>query len=465
MKPDPGAEGIDLMAIPGVSRLLRSRWPQWLITTAFLAAFLYAIASGFFGTNVGSRSFAITIVWIAWWGLLIIFLVPFGGRLWCSVCPIPAAGDWLQRGGVLSSDGRVHRGAGKRWPRRFRSLWLQNSAFLILALFSVVILTQPRVSAALLLALVIAAIGTSLIFERRSFCRYLCPVGGFIGLYSLLSPLALRVKDPDICRDHPSKDCYTGNTRGHGCPWLTYPGTLDRNADCGLCMECLRTCPLNNVSLFLRRPGTDLAPKTVRPPLRLDETFKGSIMLSSALLYSIVLLGPWGELKSAAFDVGSPPWLTYAGAFLLLSLIALPALYLLGSAVSNALSPDKSITLRKRFLTSTVGLVPLGITAWIAFSLSLVLINGTYIPVSLSDPMGWGWNLFGTANLPWTPLITGWIPTLQFVTLLAGLTWATTLTLKHPGNRAALSPRDLLALSPILILHLLMTVSILWVLV
>jgi hypothetical protein len=59
--------------------------------------------------------------------------------------------------------------------------------------------------------------------------------------------------------------------------------------------------------------------------------------------------------------------------------------------------------------------------AWIAFSLSFVLTNLSYLLPVISDPFGWGWNLFGTAGIPWTPYLTGAIPILQVLALLAGL--------------------------------------------
>ncbi|HDP97746.1 MAG TPA: hypothetical protein ENN22_00985 [bacterium] len=44
--------------------------------------------------------------------------------------------------------------------------------------------------------------------------------------------------------------------------------------------------------------------------------------------------------------------------------------------------------------------------------------NGSYIFHILSDPFAWGWNLFGTAGFPWTPVLTGWLGYLQGITLL-----------------------------------------------
>ena len=233
-----------------------SRWP----------GFIFAILSGFIGTPVGNHNFSIVFVWIVWWALLMLIVVPFLGRGWCAICPIPMPGEWLQNGALLKPRGKGF-GLNRKWPKRFRNIWLQNIAFTLLALFSAVVLTQPSVTGVVLLLFLIVALVTSLIFERRAFCRYLCPVGGFIGLYSQVAPVEVRVKDPAVCAVHTEKSCYTGSKDGYGCPWLVYPGTLTKNINCGLCMECLRTCTQDNVAFNLRSFGADLQ-TTGRPQTR-----------------------------------------------------------------------------------------------------------------------------------------------------------------------------------------------------
>ncbi len=260
---------IALTDIPVVERVLRSRWPQWLVTAGLLGFFVLAIFAGLFGTPAGNRNFSIVFVWIVWWALLILLLVPFAGRAWCGVCPIPAPGEWLQRRALVQPrpGGKLYT-LGKKWPRRLRNIWLQNIGFLLLALFSTILLTTPRVTALVLLGFVLVAVATSLIFERRTFCRYLCPVGGFIGLYSQMAPIELRVKDRQVCADHTEKTCYTGSDDGYGCPWLVFPGSLTANTYCGLCTECLKTCTRDNIALFVRPPAADLlrAQPTSRRP-------------------------------------------------------------------------------------------------------------------------------------------------------------------------------------------------------
>jgi hypothetical protein len=452
-------QGIDLTASQVLRQVLISRWPQWILTVLALAGFLYAILAGLFGTPVGNRNLAITMVWIAWWALLILILVPVGGRAWCSVCPIPAVGAWFQRGGLMTSDGRSPRGLGRRWPRRLRNLWLQNAGFLLLGFTSTVILTTPLVSALVMAGLIAVALVISVIFERRSFCRYLCPVGGFIGMYSLAAPLAIRVKDPVACAEHAGKDCYRGNENGHGCPWLVYPGTLQRNAACGLCLECLRTCPLDNVALLLRTPGRDLTAPGRKPPLRMDEAFKAFIMVGAALVYSAVLFGPWAVWKQAAYDIGALNWVGYVAAFAGLTLVAIPSFYAFAAWLGKRMARLSKSAWKDLFLRSIAGLVPLGLAFWAAFSLSFVLINGSYVLATLSDPLGLGWDLFGTAATAWQPALSGMMPGLQVALLLLGLTWSTSVTLQAishlaPGKRRYLAAAPTLAANTSLMLSL-----------
>jgi ferredoxin len=441
---------LDLTQYPVINRLLRSRWPQFLIAAVALGGFAFAIAAGLAGTPVGSRNFAIVMVWIAWWAALILVLVPLLGRGWCSVCPIPLPGEWLQRGALLGpATGSSRRGLGLnlRWPNRLRNIWLQNAGFALLAVFSPVVLTQPRVTAWVLLALFVVAVALSLVYERRAFCRYVCPVGGFVGLYAQFAPIEVRVKDTSVCAAHTEKSCYTGSADGYGCPWQVFPGGLVKNTYCGACMECLRACPLDNIAINLRPPGADLThlpgPAFDGPPLpplpagtagrggrgqgwgvragrRLDEAFKNFRMLGSAIVYAAVLLGPWGALKSAAYLVGTAGWFIYAPIFLVFVFAALPGLFYLAVRAGRGQALTAA---SKAFVALSYSLVPLGLAAWVAFSLAFVFTNLSYVWPVLSDPMGWGWNLLGTATLAWTPYLSALLPPMQVAVLLGGLLW------------------------------------------
>lgn len=431
----------ELTRSPFIKSLLKTRWPQLVVMVIMLAGFLLAIQSGWMGTPVGNRNFGIVFVWIAWWAVLILVAVPFFGRGWCAVCPIPLPGEWLSRGAILEPPARKPRWLALRWPNRLRNIWLQNLTFTLVALFSSVILTTPKITAVVLAGMLFLAVGLSIIFERRTFCRYLCPVGGFIGLYAQVAPLELRVKDKQVCLSCRDKPCYNGSAYGYGCPWDVFPGGLTKNTYCGLCMECLRTCPYDNIAVNARPFSADLA----KPPIRMDEAFKAFIMLGAALVYAGVFLGPWGSLKLAAFSVGSTVWFAYAAVFLVFIFGLLPFLFLGAVWLSKTLT-RAAIPLKNTFASFSTALVPLGLMFWVAFSLSFVLTNAAYILSSLSDPFGWGWNLFGTAATTWQPYLTSLLLPLQTLVLVGGLLW-TGRTAQKVGGEIRLSPLPVIVFS------------------
>jgi polyferredoxin len=383
--------------------------------------------------------------------VLILVAVPLFGRGWCAVCPIPLPGEWIQRGAVLGPAGRKPGWLNLRWPKSLRNIWLQSASFLLLALFSSVLLTTPSVTAIVLAAMLFAAIGLSVVFERRSFCRYLCPVGGFIGLYSQAAPVELRIKSKQVCVSCVGKPCYNGSQAGYGCPWDVFPGGLTKNTYCGLCMECIRTCPHDNIAINLRPFAADLA----RPSARLDEAFKAFVMLGSALIYAAVLLGPWGVLKDAAYRIGTSAWLVYTVAFLGIIGVVLPALFALCVASPSA---GAMSSFKQRFARLSSALIPLGLMAWIAFSISFVLTNASYILASLSDALGVGWNLLGTAHVAWQPMLTSVLAPAQTLALVGGLVWSARTAQKSAAD-AKTTPL------PVIVFCVVITLILLWLLI
>ncbi len=448
----------ELTRFPIVKKLLLSRWIPWLLMVIALPIFVLAILAGLFGTPAGNRNFGIIFVWIVWWGLLILVLVPFTGRLWCAICPIPGPGEWLQRRALIEPRGRGKLFTrGLKWPKRLNNIWLQNAIFMAVTLFSKVILTTPVVSSIVLALFALAAVAASILFERRIFCRYLCPVGGFIAIYSQVAPLEVRVKDPAVCVAHPEKDCYTGNANGYGCPWLVFPATLSTNTNCGMCMECLKTCPKDNMGVFIRPFSADLVSVKGR---RLDEAFRGFIMLTCALVYAAVLTGPWAFIREAAHAVGTPGWWLYAIVFVAANLLLVPGLFYGCTALLRRLA-HTATPVRRLFVDYAYALLPLGLGAWAGFSLSFVLTNVSYAWQVVSDPFGWGWNLFGTAQWTWTPYLSAVIPYLQIAVVLLGLVAAIGIISRTTRERQLPQHASL----PVVVFCAVFTIALFWVFV
>jgi ferredoxin len=443
---------VNLYRLPWLRAALQSRWPQFTLRFITLVGFAFTVSSAIIGSRVGSHNFAIIMVWIAWWTTLKLGFIPLGGRSWCSICPIALPGDWLQQRGIFTR-GKRRLGLGLRWPKKLRASWLQSGGFLLIGLFAAVTLTDPRITGWVLLAVLGLAISMSLVFEKRAFCSYLCPIGGFSGMYAKAAPVEVQVIDKDVCKNHTDKSCY------RACPWGIYPVAMRDASACGLCMECLRACPHDNLALNLRPYGTDLG-----KPLRashLDEPLLALVMLGSVLAFSAVFLGPWGWLKLSAFNIGSTEWVLYTAGFLVLNLFFLPAAFISCVWIAKRMA-HSSQSITRLVASQSQALLPLGLMAWIAFTISFALPKLTYILGVLNDPFGWGWHLLGVFRPSTTLDVSGFSPILQVLILIIGLFWGARVALKQSRALGSYKIRNNL---PLLVFCLTFSMVMVWLLV
>jgi heme/copper-type cytochrome/quinol oxidase subunit 2 len=422
-----GFKRINLLEkLPWLKKIVKLRSFQFLIILPNFVVFYLFILSSLWGSPVGNRNIAIIFVWILWWFVLKAVIVPLGGRIWCMMCPLPAPAEWLSRRSFTAVrfiskpfKSLHHRFTGlqKDWPKSMDNIWLQNILFLALISFGIILITRPVATALLFLAILIMSLLLALVYRRRVFCQYLCPVGGFLGTYSMASMTELRAVDPDTCRQHKQKACYAGGPGGWACPWKQYIGTMDRNNYCGLCTECMKSCPKDNVGLFIRPFGSDRKIKGY------GEMFNAGIMLVVAIVFSITMSGPWGFIKNAANVTESRqilPFLIYIASIWILALGVFPGIFAFIARTAKRLAgsreSNRAVILRMAYI-----LVPIGIFAWIAFSLPMLMVNYGYILNVLSDPLGLGWNILGTADFPFQPFYPQAIPAIQGIILLSGL--------------------------------------------
>ena len=199
---------IDLFEkIPLLKKIAKVRWLQFVLVFPTLLLFIVFLYGGIFGTPAGNRNILIVFVWILWWVLLIGVMVPFASRIWCLMCPFPIIGEWLQRlsfigvrtGNSVPGLRSKYFGSNKPWSKKLRHIWMQNIGFLFLAAFSPFLVTRPFVSVIVLGGLFVISTILSMIYRQRAFCLYICPVAGFLSLYSMVSKLALRPKDVQFC--------------------------------------------------------------------------------------------------------------------------------------------------------------------------------------------------------------------------------------------------------------------------
>ena len=184
-------------------------------------------------------------------------------------------------------------------------------------------------------------------------------------------------------------------------------------------------------------------------------------MLTCALLYSAIFLGPWGWLKDWAGVASIPGRALYAGVFLGINLLVVPGLFLLATALSKGLSSVRGVSLKQLFINHSYALVPMGLSMWIAFSFSFVFVNGSYALSVISDPFGWGWDLFGTRSYPWTPVLIELVPYLQVATLIAGLIFSIYVAYRIGRQHSADESQAIQGLIPIAAFLAVVTVAFL----
>ncbi|MFQ5693276.1 MAG: 4Fe-4S binding protein [Nitrospinota bacterium] len=279
--PDTGWAEINLLDLAWLRRFFQWKYFQPVFQIPLLIFFVVIVILGLFDTQDAGRNLATRLTWTVWWAG-IIFTFVLVGRVWCMMCPYGAVTEWTSRAV------RPRR----KFPKPLRNLWLANITFIGLTwadgYFGLV--GSPRATAWFLLLILLVAVGVGALFPRRTFCRYVCPIGGLIGLYSMLSPLHLRARDPQVCKAGKEFDCYMGNDRGYGCPMFEDPRRMDTNLYCSFCGECVKTCMKSNITLRFRPFAQDLW-ATVRG--RADEATMAVALVGVTLMATGHMIRPW----------------------------------------------------------------------------------------------------------------------------------------------------------------------------
>ena len=400
------------------------RWkPQlreWMRSPRLWNTLLFGVVSWVFvlvnlwlwlGPQDRAHNGGLNLFW-AWWWPLILFTYPVVGRLWCSFCPFMVWGEISQR---------LARALGwqpARWPRGDTDAW---AAPLLAAGFAAILLweavgnleTTAWLSSCLLLLITAGAVVGSLRFEKRFWCRYLCPVGGMNGLFAKLAISELRAQIGTCSGSCSSFACFKGGPaegEGYataGCPVGTHPAHLADNRNCVLCLTCAQACPHRSVTLRLRPPAADLQ-RSMDPPageaglilvlagglcLHHWERLLGWLPAAVAALAAgdgspgALLVGGLGLQAQAVFSLGQGPLLPRLAIACLA--LALPAgLWLVARTAAARLLPG-----RGRPWLLLYALLPLLWGVMLAHHLALGMAEGGRVLVVSAAPLLSSWRL------------------------------------------------------------------------
>lgn len=412
---------MDLLKIYLINKVLKKRPVQFIFQLPFVLFFFIIIAAGLFGSQFPDRNIATIVTWTVWWGGVIFTFLLFG-RLWCAVCPWAAVAEWVQRVSFWKVN-RIPLTLGNKWPVRLRNLYLMAGAFVLItwAEFAFDMVLSPRNTAYLAVVTLVAAIIVSVLYERRTFCRYICPIGGMIGAYSTCSTMTVSARDREICRGCHTKDCLNGNEKGYGCPVYEYPEGMDTASYCTLCTECMKTCPHDNISLNTRPVAAELMLTRERP---VDEALMAILTAGIALFHGLTMIPLWFKWQEYFYYGHGVSPVVVATVALLIFLVVVMTFYRIFSWMAGGGS----------FSRQAFALIPLALFFHLGHNcLHLFGESGKAIAV-ISDPFGWGWDIFGTAGMKIGPLISvDIINIIQWLFVAAGCILSLVVVLKR-GN-------------------------------
>ena len=418
----PPRRVFDLLNVPIVGRYLRWRHARLAvqIVTTGLAGVL--IADGLLGTQVAAMNLAGILPWIHWRGFVILGLLVIG-NVSCMACPFLAPRILARRW----YPARLH------WPRRLRSKWL---SIILVALFFWAyevfsLWDSPRATAWIVVGYFIIALAIDGVFRGASFCKYLCPIGQFNFVQSLVSPLEVKIKDEDVCRACRTKECIRGNRTGiSGCELGLYLPRKVGNLDCTLCLDCVHACPHDNVGILPVLPGRDLWNEADHSGVgrlkdRPDLAALVLVLVFAAFANAGGMTAPvqaWQGGLASRVGLCGPLAITmvyYCVVLVFAPLIAFGLAGFLGgrSRVGGA----SRWALATRF---SYALVPIGFGMWLAhYSFHLLTSFRSAIPATQRFAASLGWQVLGTPE--WTDAccrpVAEWLPRLEIVCLDLGL--------------------------------------------
>jgi hypothetical protein len=331
---------VDLMP-RGIARLILRPAPSIVLKVLVLALFAVTVAAGFIGNQDPYRNIAPTMVWIIFWvGLA--YVSAFAGEIWALVNPWRTIFEAVARfAGRRVPSPRLH------YPEAL-GVW---PACLLLLVFSWIELVYPSPA------------------EPRH-------IAWFATAYTLLTWVGMGLFGDE-----------TWLQRGE--VFTLVFGTFARFAPTEISRR-ERVCALRPFGAGLLIGGPASASMTAFVLLLLSTVLYDGLLgtpeWAAAESVAVALLGGGEGASIAVRTIGLVGfWLFFLGAFI--GVAALMSRLAGGVPSAREMAQHLALTL-----------VPIVIGYHLAHYLLLLLVQGQYVVPLISDPFGFGWNLFGTAG-------------------------------------------------------------------
>jgi polyferredoxin len=388
------------------------------------------VFDGLTGPQMAPKNLATVLTWVHYRGLVVLALL-LVGNLFCMACPFMLVRNLARR----------FHAPTRMWPRRLRTKWLALGLF-ILMLFAYELLdlwAEPRLTALLILVYFAGALLIDSLFRGATFCKYLCPLGQFNFVASLISPLEVKIRTPKPCTTCQTKDCIKGHQSTNlpihqtpGCQlWLYQPQKLG-NMDCTFCLDCAHVCPHDNVGISARLPASELWADPRRSGIgrfsqRTDLAALVVVFTFGALLNAFAMVTPVYALEEwLAGLLGAQSELLILFIIFFVGLVVIPVLLLGLTGWLSRLGSGEAgqISLWVWVARYVYALVPMGFGVWLAhYAFHFLTGFWTFVPVVQSFVADiTGAALLGVPRWDLGPLVPpGWLYPLELGFL--GLGW------------------------------------------
>lgn len=324
-------------------------------TIMFLIA-IFVIIDGLLGPRIAPLNLAGVLPWI-WWRGLVIIAILVAGNVFCFACPFMFVRE-------LGKKLPIKR---ERWPAMFRNKWL---AVLLFVVWLIMYETfspwnAPAFTAWIIIGYFFAAFAIDAFFRGASFCKWVCPIGQFHFILSMLSPFEIKALSKSTCNSCKTQDCIRGNPqlpklRGRGCELELFVPTKQGNLDCTFCLDCIRACPHDNAVIAPSFPGIDIVKEEFRGSVgslhRADYTALMIVIVFGAFANAAGMIAP----VTKAIDAVSL-WVGASSPKLITALFVLTAAFTLPSLLCILAKKISQTTFQVAW-----SLVPLGVAMWAA---------------------------------------------------------------------------------------------------
>jgi len=341
------------LKLPGLRRVMQ---------VIMLLIALVVMADGWWGPQVTPLNLAGTLPWIHWRALSVAALLVIG-NFFCMSCPFTLVRDIA----------RNFLPARYRWPRSLRNKWLATALLLIYlwAYEAFALWDSPFLTAWIIAGYFGASLAIDGLFRGASFCKYVCPIGQFHFVSSLISPREVAVRDKKTCTSCRTYDCIRGNERTRVCELYLFQPKNVGNLDCTFCLDCVKACPHDNVAILPVIPARTLTIDSYRSSVgslskRTDWAALVLIFVFGAFVNAAGMTGPvmmWEHGWHRRLGIQSMPLIV--GALMIAGVIIIPALaiVLCGALNRGMGSAGSWIDLARRLIFT---LVPVGFGMWAA---------------------------------------------------------------------------------------------------